>query len=151
MLFWFFLWPFYNGYSTTDDEEGIDRLLENGAQSGESEDGTEAGGPTVNIDPSSSDSLSVVSNRISTDEIFDEPTMNIDGEIQNNGTESLDFVRVTATFYEATNSILGSDFAFTEPTTLESGQTAPFKISAGSGDNLPVDEIASIKLHVGGR
>lgn len=49
--------PFYNGYSTTDDEEGIDRLLENGAQSGESEDGTEAGGPTVNIDPSSSDSL----------------------------------------------------------------------------------------------
>lgn len=52
-----FSFPFYNGYSTTDDEEGIDRLLENGAQSGESEDGTEAGGPTVNIDPSSSDSL----------------------------------------------------------------------------------------------
>jgi len=89
--------------------------------------------------------------RISTDEIFDDPTLDIDGEIQNNGTESLDFVRVTATFYDETNSILGSDFTYTEPNTLEPGQTAPFKLSAGFGDNLPVDEIASIRLHIGGR
>jgi hypothetical protein len=35
---------------------------------------------------------------------------------------------------------------FTQPTSLEPGQTAPFKLTAGYGDNLPVDEIASIKL-----
>jgi hypothetical protein len=93
----------------------------------------------------------VLSHRISTDEILDDPIMDIDGEIQNNGTESLDFVRVTATFYDATNSILGSDFAYTEPSTLEPGQSAPFKLSAGFGDSLPVDEIISIKLHISGR
>jgi hypothetical protein len=76
--------------------------------------------------------------------------MDLDGEIQNNGTVSLDFVKATATFYDATNSILGSDFAYTEPTTLEPGQTAPFKITAGFGDNLPVHQISSIKLHISG-
>jgi hypothetical protein len=94
---------------------------------------------------------SVLSHRISTDEILDDPTMDIDGEIQNNGTVSLDFVRATATFYDANNSILGSDFAYTEPTTLEPGQTAPFSITVGFGDNLPVGEISSIKLHISGR
>lgn len=104
---------------------------------------TEDGDSTVSIDPSSSDSLSVLSHRISTDEILDEPTMNIDGEIQNTGMESLDFVRVTATFYDATSSILGSDFTYTEPYTLEPGQTAPFELTVGFGDNLPVDEISA--------
>ena len=129
-------------YSTTDEEE---------EQNGEEEETSQVGSPTVNINPSSSDSLSVLSHRISTDEILDDPTMDIDGEIQNNGTVSLDFIRATATFYDATNSILGSDFAYTEPTTLEPGQTAPFKITAGFGDNLPVDQISSIKLHISGR
>jgi hypothetical protein len=135
------LTPVYNGYSTTDIEE---------EQNGVSEDGTEGGAPRVSIDPSSSDSLSVLSHRISTDQISDRLTMDIDGEIENNGTEPLDFVKVTATFYDATNSILGSDFAYTEPTTLEPGQTAPFKITAGFGDNLPVHQISSIKLHISG-
>jgi hypothetical protein len=137
-----FFIPIYHSYSSTDEEEG---------QNEEGEETTEDGSPMVRIDPSSSDSLSVLSHRISTDEILDDPTMDIDGEIQNNGTVSLDFVRATATFYDANNSILGSDFAYTEPTTLEPGQAAPFSITVGFGDNVPVGEISSIKLHVSGR
>jgi hypothetical protein len=140
--------PIYHVYSTTDEEAEQDEEEE---QNGEEEETSQDGSPTVSIDPSSSDSLSVLSHRISTDEILDDPTMDIDGEIQNNGMVSLDFVRATVTFYDATNSILGSDFAYTEPTTLEPGQTAPFRITVGFGDNLPVDQISSIKLHISGR
>ena len=138
-----FLVSVNNVYSTTEDDE---------EQNGMEEDTSEGQGgeATVTIDPASLDSLSVLSHRISTDEILDDPTMDIDGEIQNTGTETLDFVQVTATFYDQSNSILGSDFTYTEPYTLEPGQTAPFKISAGFGDNLPVDDIASVKLHVDG-
>lgn len=140
--------PIYLGYSTSDEEEGQDEQEE---QNGIGEESTQGGSQTVSIDPSSSDSLPLLSHRISTDEILDDPTMAIDGEIQNNGTEPLDFVKATATFYDATNSILGSDFSYTEPTTLEPRQTAPFRLTIGFGDNLPVDEISSIKLHISGR
>jgi hypothetical protein len=67
----------------------------------------------------------LLSHRIDTEQILNEETMDINGEIQNTGTESLDFVKVTATFYDASNSILGSDFAYTEPYTLEPRQSAP--------------------------
>ena len=138
-----FLVSINNVYSTIDEDE---------AQNGTDEDTSEGQGgeATVTIDPASLDSLSILSHRVSTDEILDDPTMDIDGEVQNTGTETLDFVQVTATFYDQSNSILGSDFTYTEPYTLEPGQTAPFKISAGFGDNLPVDDIASVKLHVDG-
>jgi hypothetical protein len=77
--------------------------------------------------------------------------MNINGEFQNSGAQSLDFVKATATFYEMNNQVIGSDFTYTKPDTLEPGQSAPFKLTAGFGDDLPIDEVATIKLHVGGR
>jgi hypothetical protein len=143
LLLSIFLMPVNNVYSTTDDDEELN---------GTEEDTSDGQGDevAVTIDPASLESLSVLSHRISTDEILDDPTMDIDGEIQNTGTEALDFVQVTATFYDQSNSILGSDYTYTEPSTLEPGQTAPFKVSAGFGDNLPVDDIASVKLHVDG-
>lgn len=77
--------------------------------------------------------------------------MDINGEIQNNGTQSLEFVKVTATFYDLSNAVIGSDFTYADPHTLEPGQSGPFKLTSGFGDDLPVDKVASIKLHVGGR
>jgi len=114
------------------------------------EEGSREGTPVVFIDPASSDSLTILSHRISSDDILDDPTMDINGEIQNNGTRTLDFVKVTATFYDTTNSVLGSDFTYTDPNTVESGQSVPFKLTSGFGDDLPIDEISSIKLHVDG-
>ena len=87
-----FLVSINNVYSSTDDDE------QNGVEEGTSE--SQGGEVTVTIDPASLDSLSVLSHRTSTDEILDDPTMDIDGEIQNTGTETLDFVQVTATFYD---------------------------------------------------
>jgi len=114
------------------------------------EEGSREGTPVVFIDPASSDSLTILSHRISSDDILDDPTMDINGEIQNNGTRTLDFVKVTATFYDTTNSVLGSDFTYTDPNTVESGQSVPFKLTSGFGDDLPIDEISSIKLRVDG-
>ena len=114
------------------------------------EEGSREGTPVVFIDPASSDSPTILSHRISSDDILDDPTMDINGEIQNNGTRTLDFVKVTATFYDTTNSVLGSDFTYTDPNTVESGQSVPFKLTSGFGDDLPIDEISSIKLHVDG-
>jgi hypothetical protein len=110
----------------TTDEEADEQVGAGGG--GEEEQGT----PNVFTDPfSSSDSLSLISHRISRNTILDTETLDINSEIQNNGTEPLDFVRVTATFYDANNSILGSDFTYTEPDTLDPGQSAPFKLNVG--------------------
>ena len=87
----------------------------------EAKDDSREGTPSITIDPASSDSLTVLSQRISTDEILDDPTMDINGEIQNNGTQSLDFVKVTATFYDMGNSVIGSDFTYTDPDFLNLG------------------------------
>jgi hypothetical protein len=153
--------PLFGG-SISDGESSSDNTRESfsplsqreqtdeGVNTFESEEAKE-GKPAVYIAPASSDSLTAMSHRISTDEIIDDPTMDINGEIQNNGSESIDFVKVTATFYDATGSVIGSDFTYTDPDTLEPGQSAPFKLTAGFGDDLPIDEVATIKLHVGGR
>jgi hypothetical protein len=132
-------------FSLPSQREHIDEGV-NTFGSDEAKEGT----PVVYIDPASSDSLKVLSQRVGTDEILDNPTMNINGEIQNSGTQSLDFVKTNATFYDMNNQVIGSDFTYTKPDTLEPGQTAPFKLTAGYGDDLPVDEIANIKLHVSG-
>ena len=74
--------------------------------------------------------------------------LNIDGEIKNDGTDIENFVKLTATFYDADNGTLGSDIAFTDPTTLEPGQSAPFKMIGGALGNLDVDEIRYVKFHI---
>jgi hypothetical protein len=137
------------GGSVNDDESNDDSIIGNLPQPSQRDQGEDTSGngtPSITIDPASSESLAILSQRISTDESLDDPFIDINGEIQNVGDNSLDFVRATATFYDEANSILGSAFAYTEPTKLEPGQTAPYKITAGFGDNIPVDDIASIKL-----
>jgi hypothetical protein len=82
---------------------------------------------------------------------LDTETLDINGEIQNNGTEPLDFVKVTATFYDVSNSVLGNDYTFTKPYTLEPGQSAPFRLNVDfrpATNTIPINEIASIKLYI---
>jgi hypothetical protein len=131
----------HNVYSRTDEEAD--------EQTGGGEQRT----PSVFTDPSSSDSLSLLSHRISRDTILDTETLDINGEIQNNGTEPLNFVKVTATFYDVNNSVLGNDYTFTKPYTLEPGQSAPFRLNVGfrpATNTIPINEIASIKLYISG-
>jgi hypothetical protein len=47
--------------------------------------------------------------------------LDLRGEIKNNGTETAEFVQIIATLYNANNVTLGSEFTYTEPTSIEPG------------------------------
>lgn len=53
------------------------------------------------------------------------------GEVINNGNDSATFVKVTATFYDANNEVVDTNFTYagdTAGTALQKGKTAPFEI-----------------------
>jgi hypothetical protein len=69
------------------------------------------------------------------------------GEIQNTAQVEKQFVKFVVTAYDANNAILASDFTYTEPDTLQAGQTGPFKdyinSESVSGD---INSIKSLKI-----
>jgi hypothetical protein len=69
-------------------------------------------------------------------------------EVKNNGTETAKFVKVIATFYNINNVVLGSDFTYTNPDTIEAGQSAYYTINVGLGGSGPVEGIDHIKYHI---
>jgi hypothetical protein len=102
------------------------------------------------LDNPPEDRVIINSYRLTTSEETGETTFNINGEIQNNRDETIEFVEVIATFYDSNKAVLGSDFTFSDPDTLRPGQAAPFEISLWPGVNtdIPISEIASIKMHI---
>jgi hypothetical protein len=50
----------------------------------------------------------------------------ITGEIKNRGTNTANFVELIATFYNINNQTVGNENTFTNPSTLQPGQAAPF-------------------------
>lgn len=50
------------------------------------------------------------------------------GEVQNNSSNKLDFVKVTGTFYNASGTVVDTDFTYTMIDTLLPGQKSPFEI-----------------------
>jgi hypothetical protein len=73
--------------------------------------------------------------------------LHVVGEVENGLSRSIDFVKVTGTFYDATNSVIGTDFTFTDPNTLEAGETAPFDLTLFT-DAVNPGEVASYKIRV---
>jgi hypothetical protein len=71
----------------------------------------------------------------------------ITGEIKNRGTSTADFVELIATFYNINNQTVGNENTFTNPTTLQPGQAAPFKMYLSPND-MPLDQIKSVKYHL---
>ena len=72
-------------------------------------------------------------------------SLHIVGEVINESYESMEFVQVTATFYDASNGVVGTSFDYTSPSTLQPGQRAPFDITA-SERTMPTYLIASYTL-----
>ena len=70
------------------------------------------------------------------------------GEITNKGTQTARDMEIIATIYNAQNQTIGKENTFTDPMNIEVGQSAPFEMTIGSVDNVPVDEIDHIKLHI---
>ena len=59
--------------------------------------------------------------------------LRIVGEVINESHLSIRFVEIIATFYDANNSVIGTDFTFTSPSTIQPGQRAPFDIFVSEG------------------
>ena len=51
---------------------------------------------------------------------------NIVGEVENNGTVTADFVQITASFYDVNGQIVGSEFTYADPSSIEPGSRSPF-------------------------
>jgi hypothetical protein len=72
-------------------------------------------------------------------------SLHIVGEVINESYESMEFVQLTATFYDASNGVVETSFDYTSPSTLQPGQRAPFDITASEG-TMPTYLTASYTL-----
>jgi len=73
--------------------------------------------------------------------------LHVVGEVENGLSRSIDFVKVTGTFYDASNRVIGTDFTFTDPNTLEAGETAPFDLTFYT-DAVDPSDVATYKIRV---
>src|SRR5262249_685711 len=48
------------------------------------------------------------------------------GEVLNNGSITAEYVKVSASFYDQNGAIIGSEFTYTEPSTIRPGERAAF-------------------------
>lgn len=74
-------------------------------------------------------------------------SLHIVGEVQNTSYETAEFVKVTATFYNSINQVVGTDFGYTDPHDLVWGQRAPFDMIVIKG-SMPSYNIAYYTLNV---
>jgi hypothetical protein len=66
------------------------------------------------------------------------------GEVVNGGTDSTEYVKVVATFYDEAGQVINTDYTYTDPSDLAAGQSAPFELRVSDEDIS--EEIESVKL-----
>ena len=71
--------------------------------------------------------------------------LHVVGEIQNDTPSSVQFVKVTGTFYDSNNQVVGTDFTYTNPNDIGSGQKAPFELILSSA-SIPITQIDHYNL-----
>jgi hypothetical protein len=74
-------------------------------------------------------------------------TVHIVGEVINQSPVTATYVQITATFYDANNRVVGTDFTFTQPHDLAPGQRAPFDLLVTSG-GIPMNQVRNYSLSV---
>lgn len=57
----------------------------------------------------------------------------INGEVENTGTEGVEYVEVVASIYDSGGNIIETNFVYTNPETLDPGDTAPFEFMIDTG------------------
>ena len=50
------------------------------------------------------------------------------GEVENNGTEPVEYVKVAVTFYDGAGNVVGTENTYADPSDLRPGMKVPFKI-----------------------
>ena len=73
--------------------------------------------------------------------------LHIVGEVINESFQPLRFVQIIATFYDSNNGVIGTDFTFTSPSTIQPGQRAPFDMIISEG-SIPTQLLAYYTLSV---
>jgi hypothetical protein len=73
--------------------------------------------------------------------------LHIVGEVINESFESMTLVKRIATFYDSNNNVVGTDFTYTSPSTLQPGQKAPFDMIIIEG-SMPLHLVAYYTLSV---
>jgi hypothetical protein len=71
--------------------------------------------------------------------------LHVVGEIQNNTPANIQFVKVTGTFYDSNNQVVGTDFTYSNPSDIGPGQKAPFELTLLSA-SIPVTQIDHYNL-----
>lgn len=74
-------------------------------------------------------------------------TMHLVGELFNRGQELAKFVEVIASLYNPSGQIAGTNSAYTNPSTITPGMSAPFEIMIFK-DTFSNNVVSSAKLHV---
>lgn len=59
------------------------------------------------------------------------------GEVLNTGSSTLDYVRLDATFYNQSGTVVGTDFTYTSLSNILPGRKSPFKILFGAASVVP--------------
>jgi hypothetical protein len=70
------------------------------------------------------------------------------GEVRNNTTKLMEFVEITATFYDSTGKVVGTESGFTDMDILRPAETSPFDILLN--DEQQSQKIDNYKLSVSG-
>jgi len=141
-----------NTLSTTipfNDEEGQERLINKISSSNqELSDAINKMNnhdPNVEVERVPSSSQSDL-NITSANSYFEGGSFYIVGEVLNNADGDKEFVKVTATLYGDENSVIGTDYTFTDPSTITSNEAAPFKLLIGTNDVGDLNDIDSYKI-----
>ena len=71
--------------------------------------------------------------------------LHVVGEVENNTPANIQFIKVTGTFYDSNNQVVGTDFTYTNPTDIGPGQKAPFELILSSA-SIPITQIDHYNL-----
>jgi hypothetical protein len=91
---------------------------------------------------SSPSGLQILSHNSFTDSVG---YLHVVGEVQNNTPTNAQFVQVTGTFYDNNNQVVGTQFTYTNPSDIGSGQKAPFDLTLLSA-SIPISQIDHYNL-----
>jgi hypothetical protein len=87
------------------------------------------GGSSSSNTADSDSTLKILSQNEIRDDNKDFPSYKIVGEVKNNGDKTATFVKISATLYDKSGAVVGTDFAFTSPSDVKAGHKAPFEVS----------------------
>jgi SLAP domain-containing protein len=76
--------------------------------------------------------------------------MHVIGEVQSNTPNVIQYVKVTGTFYDNNNKVVGTSFTYTDPKDLAPGENAPFDLILTDA-SIPIDQIEKYTLNVSGQ